>query len=571
MSIDSDAGSTAGPPPEPAATGSVDALSATAVAEPETDATNGADAVDSVDEEEAPERDVFDHWIFGDDPVWGVLGIGVTALAMLWYFLHFGHLTTDIHNGYGDSAFDVGLYDQGVWLLSRFHAPFVTMMGRDLFGDHTQFSLLALVPLYWIHSGADTLYYVQALMMCLGAVPVYMLVMRRMNNPLFATVLAVCFLLHPALAQTNLENYHPDSFLIPIMGFLLYAAIENKPRMLITFSVLALLCKEDVVLILLPVLIWYAWRKNWKLGLTLAAGSVFAAFFMTYVVMRSFIGVPTLNTWRIPTFDECKNGCAGLVGQVGALVHHTVKKPADVVKYVIKGDSPNGRPFYVWQMIAPTGLMFLIAPELALTTILVLGMNVISTFGYQHQIAYHYSMVILPGLAMGTAWAISKLKTTKWRAVAVSIVAVSTLWSAFLWGPFPFSVHNNIAHWSPSYPPVAAINQVAKQLPPNAPVSAYYSFTTHIDHRKEIYMWPTPFHAVDWNTFKQEGDCLPLADHVQYLMLPPDLSDHDDVFKSIKSQFDIVAQSSNAVLYKRVANPPPGSICNQVRAAGASS
>src|SRR4051812_33073074 len=63
---------------------------------------------------EKPERDIFDHWIFGDDPLWGVLGLAITGFAVMWYFLHFAHLTTDIHRGYGDSAFDIGLYDQGV-------------------------------------------------------------------------------------------------------------------------------------------------------------------------------------------------------------------------------------------------------------------------------------------------------------------------------------------------------------------------------------------------------------------------------------------------------------------------
>jgi uncharacterized membrane protein len=488
----------------------------------------------------------------GDDPRWGVLGVAITGFAMLWYFLHFAHLSTDIHRGYGDSAFDIGLYDQGVWLLSRFHAPYVTLMGRNLFGDHTQFSLLAIVPLYWIHAGADTLLYVQALMMALGAVPVYMLVMRRMNNPAFATVLAISFLLHPALAQTNLENYHPDSFLIPIMGFVLYAAIENKPRMLIVFSVLALLCKEDVVLILLPVLIWFAWRRNLRLGIVLALGSIATAGLMTYVVMRSLTGVPTLNAWRIPY--------GGVIG----FIKETFRKPADVAKYLIKGDSPNGRPFYVWQMIAPTGLMFLIAPEIAATVILVLIGNVVSTFGYQHQIAYHYSMVILPGLAMGTAYAISRLKKSKWRAVAVTIVGVSSLWSAFLWGPFPFSVDNQVPHWSPKDPAVTAIEQVRKKVPPNAVIATYYSFAPHLTHRERIYMWPTPFHASNWNTFKQEGECLPIANDVQYLMLPPNLGDNANVLNAIQSQFQVVAKSSNAVLYKRV----PGSstdICTAVR------
>ena len=99
-----------------------------------------------------------------------------------------------------------------------------------------------------------------------GAIPVYMLAMRRLRNPIFATVFAATFLLHPALGRTNLENYHPDSFLIPILGFAIYAAVENRPRLFVVCSVLALLCKEDVVLVLLPLALWYAWRHNRRVG-----------------------------------------------------------------------------------------------------------------------------------------------------------------------------------------------------------------------------------------------------------------------------------------------------------------
>jgi uncharacterized membrane protein len=500
--------------------------------EPAADVQPGADA--------GVRTAVSEHWIFGPDPLWGTLGIVGISLCMLYYFLHFGHLTSDIHKGYGDSAFDVGLYDQGLWLMSRFHAPFITEMGRNLFGDHTQFLLIALVPLYWIRPDATTLLWVQAAALALGAVPVYMLAMRRLANPLYATILAAAFLLHPALAQTNLENFHPDALLVPILGFAIYAAVEDKPRMFIVFSVLALLGKEDVVLILLPLIIWFAFRRHRRLGVVMAVGAVGYAFVATFGVMRSLIGVPTLNQGRIP------------FGGISGTLHEIVKKPADFVKYIIAPDSPNGRPFYAWQLVAPTGLMFLFAPEVALTGIVVIATNVLSSFGYQHQIAYHYTMVILPALAMGTVYGISKLKTDQFRKVAVAIVAMSTLWSAYVWGPFPFAVHNQVPHWSPSYPPVAAINEVKDKLPPGAAVSAYYSFVPHIDHRTQIYMWPTPFRAVLWGTYKQEGQRLPQADKVQYLMLPPDLQDHPEVLASIKDQFEVVARSSNAVLYKRV-------------------
>ena len=164
-------------------------------------------AIDAPDEEPKPGRPPLrEHWIMGPDPFWGAWGLAATTFCMLYYFVHLGHLTSDIHRGYGDSAFDIGLYDQGLWLLSRFHAPFITEMGRNLFGDHTQFLLLTLVPFYWIRPDATTLLWIQAAVMAAGAIPVYLLAMRRLSNPLFATVLAAAFLLHPALAQTNLEN-----------------------------------------------------------------------------------------------------------------------------------------------------------------------------------------------------------------------------------------------------------------------------------------------------------------------------------------------------------------------------
>jgi hypothetical protein len=40
------------------------------------------------------------------------------------------------HARFGTFGFDLGIFDQGVWLLSRFQDPFVTIRGLPLFGDH---------------------------------------------------------------------------------------------------------------------------------------------------------------------------------------------------------------------------------------------------------------------------------------------------------------------------------------------------------------------------------------------------------------------------------------------------
>lgn len=468
------------------------------------------------------------------------------------YFLYFARLTSDIHHDYGYRMFDMGIYDQGIWLLANGKAPFVTLIGRNLFGDHAQFLLLGVVPLYRLRPDASTLLILQAAALALGAVPVYMLAIRRLANPLFATVLAGAYLLHPALGLTNLENFHPEAFVVPLLGFAIFAAVEDRPRMFIAFCVLALLGKEDVVLVVLPLAIWYAIRHNRKVGLAVAIGSIGAAFLATVGVMRSLSGVSTRNAWRIP-FSDCRD--CGVAHHGFEFVKEFFTNPRGVWNYVMADDAPNGRPFYVWQMVAPTGLVFLLAPEIALTAVIVLLANVFSTVAYQHQIAYHYSMVLLPALWMGTVYAIAKLGSERRRAIAVTIVGVAAVLGAFLWGPLPFA-RTPAPH--PGYSPaaVAAFNEVIDRLPAEASVAAYDGFVLHVAHRERVYLWPTPFAAAHWKLFEEEGERLPEADTVEYVLLPVQLDDSAEVLEQIKGEFTEIARAENdqregAVLYQR--------------------
>ena len=495
------------------------------------------------------------RWWLGDDPRRGRICLAISTAFALAYFLYFALLTSAVHNGYGDRTFDIGFYDQGVWLLSRFHAPFVTLMGRNMFGDHAQFILLAVVPLYWLRPDATTLLWVQAAAMAAGAVPVYLLAMRRLRNPVFATVFVGAFLLHPALGLTNLENYHPDSFLIPLLGFAIYAAVENRPRMFVVCSVLALLGKEDVMLVLLPLALWYAWRHNRRVGAWIAAASVAWSVIAMAVIMRTLAGVSTRNAGRIP-FSTCVGSCS-VTRHVADFTRTVVSKPGTVVRYL----RSDGRPFYAWQMIAPTGLVFLVAPEIAATGAVVVLTNLFSTTVFQHSIAFHYSMVLLPALSLGTIYAVSKITRARTRAIAVGAVGVSSLLAAYAWGPLPLARHQFVNRASPGAPAVAAINSVTHALPPGAVVSAYDGFVTHVDHRRRVYLWPTPFDTQHWGLFQDEGRQLPFADEVQYLLLPTDLTDHPEVLTRLEPDFVVVAHAEDAghrgaVLYRRVS---PGS------------
>ncbi|NBU06300.1 MAG: DUF2079 domain-containing protein [Acidimicrobiia bacterium] len=155
---------------------------------------------------------------------WHAIAASLTVAYTVWLAVR----TTRDHFGLGTSAYDFGLYDQGIWLLSQGKAPFVTLMGRNLFGDHTSFILLPLVPLYWVISSTGLLFVVQAAVLGLGALPVWKTARMLLGSLPMSCVAVVAYLLHPALTYTGMENFHPDSALAPLIAWAIYAALAYR-------------------------------------------------------------------------------------------------------------------------------------------------------------------------------------------------------------------------------------------------------------------------------------------------------------------------------------------------------
>jgi uncharacterized membrane protein len=419
------------------------------------------------------------------------------------YTTYFTKISLDVHHGLGTSAYDYGLYDQGLWLMSRFKAPFVTLMGRNLMGDHSSFILVLLVPVYWVAPSAGALFFAQSLAIALGAVPVYLLGRRLLHREAHAVLLAACYLLHPAVGWTNRENFHPDAFIAPLLGVAIYAAVAGKWRLYAVFVVLTLLVKEDASLVLVPLGAWVALKRDRRIGIASIVGCLSFMALAMFVVMRGLVGVPTRNGWRVP------------FGGPTAFIKAVFTRPQDVIRHLWS----NNRPFYLWQMTVPFAWVFARAPSVAAISAVVLFTNILSTFWYQYQIEYHYSLVAVPALAMGTVYAVSKV-AQRWRVALVAAVLCTSVWSAWAWGVLPFS-RNLPYYWAPGHPVAVDARAIIADIPDDAVVSAQYSLTAHLARRSEIYMFPTPFAAELYGPDDSLGGRrLAAADRVEYVVLP---------------------------------------------------
>lgn len=454
---------------------------------------------------------------------------------VLLYALYFSVRTVGVHNGLGTSAYDFGLYDQGIWLMSRGHSPFVTLMGRNLFGDHSSFILVLLIPLYWVFSSTALLFVVQSIVVAIGALPVYWFSRQRLRSEPLAAAMAGVYLLHPSISWTNLENFHPDAALGTLVAFAIWAAYAGKWRWYWVAVVLALSVKEDVAFVLAPLGLWVALKADKKRGLITSLASLFTMALMFLVVMRSFTGVAFRNSWRIP------------FGGIGGLLKTALTQPTKLISYLWSED----RPTYVWQMLAPVGFVFLYEPSLALVGFVMLASNVVSTFWYQHQIQYHYSIIIVPCIVMGTVWALGKFSRPARKWVSACIIATSLV-CGYLWSPMPLA-RTTTTSWNSQMPPVVAARESISRVPEDAVVAAYHSLTAQMARRVTIYSFPNPFVR---NLYGPDvfagGDRLPGADEVEYVILPVNLDDEaKKIWDVEKDQFRVVDENAWWVVYQR--------------------
>lgn len=458
----------------------------------------------------------------------------VVCAAITAYALYFSFTTVQIHRGIGTSAYDFGLYDQGIWLLSQGKTPFVTLMGRNLFGDHTSFILLPLVPLMWMFSSTSLLFVVQTLAIASGAIPIYAFARKHLESDALGCVFACTYLLYPAVSWTNVENFHPDSFLGVFIAAALWAALNRKWRWYVGAILLALMVKEDVVLVVAPIGVWVALRRDVRIGVATVVGSIAAALICFLLVIRNLTGTAFRNSWRIP------------FGGFGGLAKTALTSPRALLEYL----TSDGRLTYLLQMLSPTAGLFFIAPSVALIGFVVMFSNIVSTFYYQYQIQYHYSLVIAPILVFGNVYAIGRLSESA-RRKATAIVGLASIVSAFFLAPLPLA-QNQLQKFPPGSPSVVAAHDLFAQIPADAVISVFHPLSAQLARRERIYVFPNPFQrALYGPDVFATGDRLDFADEIEYVMLPIALSaESEQVWRAEIQDYLVVASNQWWILYR---------------------
>ena len=378
-----------------------------------------------------------------------------------------------------ESAWDLAVFDQAIWLYSRGGAANVTVrtnLPENLLGDHFHPIVALLAPVFWIADSAEALLVTQGFLLALSVVPVFFFAERR-HGKAVAWILGVAYSLYWGLQRTAEFEFHEIAIAVPLIAFAIYF-IDLKSRIgYFACLILLLFTKEDMAVLVAFFGIYLLLLRQYKDGLiTVLAGA--ASFpFITKVVVPFFSARP----YRHWTYQQ-------LGPDLSSSLLTMVKRPLLVLELLT---SPEAKLRTAWMLFFPFLFLSVLSPILILAVPIIFE-RFLSSRGGMWEPAYHYNAALSPILALAAVDGLARIaglvKFKRVRRAGVLLVALGMLAAnLYLLPTQPLWVLTTANSWRLSDTNKDG-HEALKVIPREATVVAQVNISPHLTHRRGIYI-----------------------------------------------------------------------------------
>jgi uncharacterized membrane protein len=481
----------------------------------------------------------------------------VYGLTVVWAGL-FAWLSVARYRGFSTGRFDLGNMVQAVWSTANggfLDTTDVSGIQFNRLGAHVDPVLALFAPLWMVWSSPEMLLVAQAAIVALGALPAFWLGRRWLGDDRLAVAGAAAYLLAPALMHATLFDFHPVTLAAPLLMFCIWAAEEARWVTLGMCAGLAVLCQEQVGLLIaaLAVWLWFRHPDRRRAAAILAAGALGWVLIAFTVILPSFAiegGNPHLSR-----YSSLGDGPAEILLAF-------VARPWEVAEIVLT----PGRIGYVIGLLVPTLFLALAAPLLALVALPQLVINLFANSGPAQTVEYHYAVLLVPVLVAAALLGLAKLRARGIRnrfgrllgdggRMAAGIVAATLLTGVVLgplplWGWLPGGYGGSPMHAFTVDDHAAALQRAVDRIPEGVPVSATNAAGSHLSDRERIHLFPV-LRDAEWVLYAEGARARAMA-RDRPTLRPLGTYKKLQLLRRNESRWQLVSDEDGVLLYRKV-------------------
>ena len=408
-----------------------------------------------------------------------VLVLGWTAVLVAYALARYQRLNATVY--------DLGIKSQVIWNTYQGDWFASSIEVSNYLGDHVQLIFLLLAPLFILWEDVQILLIVQSLLLALGAVPVYRIARRKLENHRMGLAFAAAYLLYPTIGFVNRFDFHPVTFTIFFILMAVDLLESDHPLWASLFVLLALSCREEVgfTIFALGLYVFFVMKQR-KIGAVWAVGGLVWSVAAVFYLIPHFRGGSSDSIGRYAWLGE----------NPVEMVRTLLARPLAVVETLL-GDPI--RQQFLLKLLLPVGFLALLAPLPLAVGLPNLAYNLLSDVPSQSSIYFQYISPMIPFIFLaavqGAAWLQKKLdgrlNDAQGTALLIGWLAAGILAAWLLDNPFTTPIDE------PFYPVYgleqftdrAPFDEARALLPPEAPVATMMNYGTYLALRPEFHLF----------------------------------------------------------------------------------
>jgi uncharacterized membrane protein len=403
---------------------------------------------------------------------------------MAAYATAFAALSVLRHESFETGRFDLGNMVQAVWSTAHGHVLQVTNLhGAQVsrLGAHVDPILVVFAPLWWLWPSPSLLLTAQAIVVALGALPLYWLTDKHTGSERAALGLALSYLLFPAAEWMTLNEFHPVALACTLLLFAIWYLDEDRLGPFAAFALLGVLTREEIGLVVAGLGIWYALeRRRWGAGAAIAAAGIGATILAIEVVIPHF---------RHGAASSFFGRYDAVGGSAGGIAHKAITDPGKLLSVAFDHRGAH----YLLDLLLPIIVLALLAPLMLVALVPELALNLLSSVDAQKSIHFHYVAGEIPILFAAAALGLGRLG--RWAGTAATAAVLATLVANYALGPIPlWRFMPGGATFQAKSAQVSRHDRIAARelgrIPADAVVSATNSLGAHMSARRRIFSFP---------------------------------------------------------------------------------
>ena len=315
------------------------------------------------------------------------------------------------------NAFDLGIFEQYLWMASRgIFAP-GTIHGIHIFADHGAFALLPMSLFYSIWSSPLCLLAMQSFCIAFTAIPLWRYTKRFNATHDQSWLIVLTWWMSPVVFNANLFDFHPEVCFLPLIVYAFcYIKDYKHPLTILGLLLCTLLARDGNILLLIGVAITLFIRRKFTLSFALFTCSCLWILFLTRFLYPWLGRLSVQGTERYSYLGE----------SLSQILSNFSSNPIATLKPMMPADSI----IYILMILAPFTLLLRRSDtSIMLSAIPLLASNVLSSSYSQKTLIHHYSfpivlLILISTITTSNLKGFYGKKNRKFHLIVIAIVWV---------------------------------------------------------------------------------------------------------------------------------------------------